>query len=548
MDSGLADPTPTPPTSAPQSSFGNAWTQFSALAAGGVAAVAQSAKPLVDIAGEQSGVFRIAARPAVVAAVQSEAGATLLTLAGAALRSSWPLLLVGLKGDGGDQAPAKPAPEVAPFVDPNETQPRRSMFLQHLGEPGTGFLPLTAPQAPGVDARHRASASETPPSQAAPDSAPTAQEEGGDAAPNKPAESASASASPKLEDSALNKPTSASWQDPPTEGVEAVTTATALWPGTGTRSRLDFVFCDVSADFKNDGQGGWSLGTAGDPNLPYVSATVEGGTLKRLVVRPQPDGGSDPNHLSGSSLTYSLLKRLDSEGIRINAIETVDPNVNGRLFQNGEFKFVEKRDGVALLTRTASIEFEPHGEMTDFGVVFTNLGAEAKPPTVYTGDITKGRHSLIYVVVVAGESGERGELVLGNPRDPFYRSNEDTFHSDLAGGRQILAAGEVSIEDGKLMVADNVSGHYRPYGDWAMAKSLGAFAAAGLDIRGARYVENFSAGLSPLQSRRYFDMSDTQWHAGAPPIEPEKPIEGGSWLQRALDTGELPPWWPKNGK
>ena len=61
-------------------------------------------------------------------------------------------------------------------------------------------------------------------------------------------------------------------------------------------------------------------------------------------------------------------------------------------------------------------------------------------------------------------------------------------HIDLAGGLDVVAAGEVKVLDGKIVYLDNSSGHYRPSGSGAVRAATEAFEQQGFEASG-KYVE-----------------------------------------------------------
>lgn len=76
-------------------------------------------------------------------------------------------------------------------------------------------------------------------------------------------------------------------------------------------------------------------------------------------------------------------------------------------------------------------------------------------------------------------------------------------HIDLAGGRNVLAAGEVKIVRGQIVYIDNASGHYLPHGSSAQRAAEGAFQQAGFDAAG-KYVDKVyrDGRWVPLQGGR----------------------------------------------
>jgi hypothetical protein len=79
---------------------------------------------------------------------------------------------------------------------------------------------------------------------------------------------------------------------------------------------------------------------------------------------------------------------------------------------------------------------------------------------------------------------EEGELIIGK----IDQASVGGGHIDLAGGRDVLAAGEVKMVRGEVHYVDNSSGHYLPTGDGARQAAEGAFERAGLKVNG-KYVD-----------------------------------------------------------
>jgi filamentous hemagglutinin len=83
--------------------------------------------------------------------------------------------------------------------------------------------------------------------------------------------------------------------------------------------------------------------------------------------------------------------------------------------------------------------------------------------------------NLAYVVL------ENGSLVVG-------KNNVLQGHIDLAGGKPVLAAGELAVHAGQIKLLDNASGHYRPSGIEAQRAAEDAFRRLGFKVDG-KYVE-----------------------------------------------------------
>jgi RHS repeat-associated protein len=84
---------------------------------------------------------------------------------------------------------------------------------------------------------------------------------------------------------------------------------------------------------------------------------------------------------------------------------------------------------------------------------------------------------------------EDGSLRLGR-----QNKNPGGGHIDLAGGDPVVAAGELTVVQGKILHVDNTSGHYMPSGAGAQAEAERAFRRAGFDISG-KYIEKFHDGV-----------------------------------------------------
>jgi filamentous hemagglutinin len=79
---------------------------------------------------------------------------------------------------------------------------------------------------------------------------------------------------------------------------------------------------------------------------------------------------------------------------------------------------------------------------------------------------------------------EGGALVVGKSKGGYQG------HIDLAGGKPVLAAGEVTIVNGRLVELNNKSGHYQPSGLTARKAAEDAFSALGFDTTGV-YNESY---------------------------------------------------------
>ncbi|MCH8512812.1 MAG: hypothetical protein LAT83_14345, partial [Kiritimatiellae bacterium] len=84
---------------------------------------------------------------------------------------------------------------------------------------------------------------------------------------------------------------------------------------------------------------------------------------------------------------------------------------------------------------------------------------------------------------------EDGSLILGR-----QSRGVGGGHIDLAGGRPVLAAGEVKILNGKVIYIDNSSGHYMPSGSSAQAAAEAAFRNA--NLQPASYIEKIWNGVN----------------------------------------------------
>jgi RHS repeat-associated protein len=101
--------------------------------------------------------------------------------------------------------------------------------------------------------------------------------------------------------------------------------------------------------------------------------------------------------------------------------------------------------------------------------------------------VTRTRSSLIdaenrFLYVVT----EEGTLIIG----PRRVGGHPQGHIDLAKGRPVIAAGQVTILKGRAHRITNESGHYRPHGPSARKQALRAFREAGYGI--GTYIERFS--------------------------------------------------------
>jgi len=112
-------------------------------------------------------------------------------------------------------------------------------------------------------------------------------------------------------------------------------------------------------------------------------------------------------------------------------------------------------------------------------VLFANLvpADTPRPPNIIPNDrLPAVSGKFLYVVT------EDGTLVVGRSR------SGEQGHIDLAGGRPVLAAGEVSLFQGRIKFIDNRSGHYQPSGVSAQRAAEEAFRRQGFDVEG-KYVE-----------------------------------------------------------
>ena len=81
----------------------------------------------------------------------------------------------------------------------------------------------------------------------------------------------------------------------------------------------------------------------------------------------------------------------------------------------------------------------------------------------------------------------KGEVEVMDPQGNIYLSASQErgvfHHSSFLSGQPVSTAGEIIVENGRVVMVNNVSGHYRP-SEESLDLFLDQLAAAGMDVSG----------------------------------------------------------------
>jgi len=141
---------------------------------------------------------------------------------------------------------------------------------------------------------------------------------------------------------------------------------------------------------------------------------------------------------------------------------------------------------------------EPYGEFGGVvaGVLLGTVGSKKLPKSLFgSGDIPKkfsnkfpsheiGIPKTIPLDKLKDVNGkfnyvvkEDGKLIVGREFN-----TPGGGHIDLAGGDNVISAGQVKVVNGEIKYIDNASGHYEPTGDGAQTAASRAFKQLGFDV------------------------------------------------------------------